>query len=259
MNLWSSELSKLAANAFLAQRVSSINAISSLCEKAGADVTEIATAIGMDSRIGPKFLKASVGFGGSCFQKDILNLVYLCRHFGLEEAADYWEQVVIMNDWQKERFAQNMVKTMFNTVAGKKIAIFGYAFKANTGDTRETPALDIVKYLVNERANVFITDPQALEECKRDMDTVGISHTQNGNEWWKPGCAPALGLVEDPYEAADGAHAIAICTDWEEYKELDWQEIYNNMEKPAFVFDGRIMLDHDKLREIGFEVHCIGK
>merc|ERR1711998_287099 len=158
-NLWSAELSKLTANAFLAQRISSINAISALCEATGADVDEVSHSIGVDTRIGPKFLKASVGFGGSCFQKDILNLVYLCRSFGLPEVAEYWNQVIIKNDWQKSRFAQNMVSSMFNTVSGKKIGILGFAFKKDTGDTRETPAIDVCKLLLAEKAKLAIHDP----------------------------------------------------------------------------------------------------
>merc|ERR1711998_360238 len=159
-NLWSAELSKLTANAFLAQRISSINSISALCEATGADVDEVAHSIGVDSRIGPKFLKASVGFGGSCFQKDILNLVYLCRSFGLPEVADYWNQVIIMNDYQKKRFASLMVSSMFNTVSGKKIAILGFAFKKDTGDTRETPAIDVCNKLLAEKAKLAIYDPK---------------------------------------------------------------------------------------------------
>jgi UDPglucose 6-dehydrogenase len=265
-NLWSSELAKLTANAFLAQRVSSINAISALCEKTGADVEEIAKAIGTDSRIGSKFLKASVGFGGSCFTKDVRNLIYLCRYFNCEEAGDYWEQVIKMNEWQKERFTKNIVKTMFGTITGKKIAIFGYAYKANTGDTRETPALNVVRSLRNENANVWITDPKALPECTHDMQANGYTFETHYTEGdfdmmqFNPS-APYdnVHLCDDIYTTAENAHAIVVCTDWKEYKDLDWQRIYDNMEKPAFVFDGRMMLDHDELREIGFEVYCIGK
>ena len=173
-NVWSSELSKLTANAFLAQRVSSINAISELCEKTGADVNEVAKAVGMDSRVGPKFLKASVGFGGSCFQKDILNLVYIARSFNLTEVADYWEQVVLMNDHQKRRFAANMVQTMYNTVAGKKIAILGWAFKKDTNDTRESAAIYVADYLLNEQAEIVIYDPKVTEEqIFSDLDYLG--------------------------------------------------------------------------------------
>lgn len=242
-NLWSSELSKLVANAFLAQRISSINAISALCEKADADVSEIAYAVGSDSRIGPKFLQASVGFGGSCFQKDILNLVYICRSYGLVEVADYWERVVSMNDYQKQRFVRRMIREMFNTVAEKKIALFGFAFKANTGDTRESPAIFVTRKLVEEHACVAITDPQALEHAR--VDLAG----EDERVTYEP----------DPYKAAEGAYAIAVLTEWDEYRNLDYQRIYEAMKKPAFIFDGRNILDHQKLHEIGFNVYPIGK
>lgn len=242
-NLWSSELSKLVANAFLAQRISSINAISALCEKTDADISEIAYAVGSDSRIGRKFLNASVGFGGSCFKKDILNLVYISRSYGLTEVADYWERVVSMNEHQKSRFVQRIVKEMFNTVAGKKIALLGFAFKANTGDTRESPSIDITKKLLEERAIVSITDPKALRYAK--IDLKGIDQ----NVLYEP----------DPYKAAEEASAIAVMTEWEEFKTLDYERIYQSMKKPAFVFDGRNILNHKQLYEIGFNVYPIGK
>ncbi len=242
-NVWSAELAKLVANAFLAQRVSSINAVSALCERTSADVGEVAHAIGLDSRIGPKFLKASVGFGGSCFRKDILNLVYICRQHGLAEVAAYWEAVVAMNDHQQDRFVARMISEMFNTVAGKRIAIFGFAFKADTGDTRESPAIRVCRHLLEERAEVCITDPKALDNAARDLgpDTPGVVHAQ------------------DPYKAAEGAHAIAVMTEWKDFQALDYQRIYDSMEKPAFVFDGRNILDHAKLHKIGFNVYPIGK
>lgn len=242
-NLWSSELSKLVANAFLAQRISSINAVSELCEKTDADISEIAYAVGSDSRIGPKFLNASVGFGGSCFKKDILNLVYISRSYGLNEVADYWEMVVSMNEHQKSRFVQRIVKEMFNTVAGKKIALFGFAFKANTGDTRESPAIDITKKLLEERAIVSITDPKALNNAKIDLEGID----QN------------VLYETDPYKAAEEASAIAVMTEWEEFKTLDYERIYQSMKKPAFIFDGRNILNHNQLYEIGFNVYPIGK
>ncbi|MGD2084618.1 MAG: nucleotide sugar dehydrogenase [Candidatus Aminicenantes bacterium] len=242
-NLWSSELSKLVANAFLAQRISSINAISALCEKTDADISEIAYAVGSDSRIGRKFLNASVGFGGSCFKKDILNLVYISRSYGLSEVAHYWEMVVSMNEHQKSRFVQRIVKEMFNTVAGKKIALFGFAFKANTGDTRESPAIDITKKLVEERAIVSITDPKALHNAKIDLKGI------NQNVLYE----------SDPYKAAEEASAIAVMTEWEEFKTLDYEGIYQSMKKPAFIFDGRNILNHKQLYEIGFNVYPIGK
>lgn len=252
-NLWSSELSKLAANAFLAQRISSINSISALCETTGADVTEVAKAIGTDSRIGSKFLNSSVGFGGSCFQKDILNLVYLCESFDLTEVAAYWEQVVTINEYQKRRFAMNMIKKMFNTIAGKRIAILGFAFKKNTGDTRETPAAGVAKYLLAERAKVAIYDPQVEHgQIVQDFDTYDV--LPKGVKF------EDLATVEtDPYEAAKGAHAIAIMTEWDEFTTLDYKRMYDTMSKPAFIFDGRNVVDHKALTKIGFEVYAIGK
>lgn len=242
-NIWSSELSKLVANAFLAQRISSINAISALCEKTDADVNEVARAVGMDSRIGNRFLNASVGFGGSCFKKDILNLVYLCRHYGLEEVADYWEGVIRINEYQKKRFVSNMLNAMFNTLAGKRICLFGFAFKANTGDTRESPAIFIAKNLVEEKADVIVTDPKALNNARIDLEGI--------NE--------KVSFVEDPYDAVSGCDAIAVLTEWDIYKDLDFEKIYQSMSKPAFIFDGRNILDHKKLYKIGFNVFSIGE
>ena len=242
-NLWSSELSKLTANAFLAQRVSSINSISALCEATEADVGEVANAIGLDSRIGSKFLKASVGFGGSCFKKDILNLVYLCETYGLTEVAEYWNQVVKMNEYQERRFVSRMLKEMFNTIAGKRIALFGFAFKADTGDTRESPAILVARELLEENADVVITDPQALEYAKSDLADV-IDHVI---------------FEPDPYKAAEGAHAIALLTEWKEYRELDYRKIFGGMVQPAFLFDGRNHLDHEALFELGYNVYSIGK
>jgi len=242
-NVWSSELSKLTANAFLAQRISSINSISALCEKTEADIDEVAFAIGMDSRIGPKYLKSSVGFGGSCFKKDILNLVYICESYGLDKTARYWESVVDINDWQQNRFVQNMLSNMFNTVAGKKIAIFGFAFKANTGDTRESPAIRVAQGLLDEHAEVVITDPKALENAKKDLKQFKQGVTFEAN----------------PYKAAKGAHAVAVLTEWDVYRALDYRRIFKSMVQPAFLFDGRNILDHKKLFETGFNVFAIGK
>lgn len=253
-NLWSSELSKLVANAFLAQRISSINSISALCEATGADVDEVANAIGKDSRIGPKFLKASVGFGGSCFQKDILNLVYLCDHFGLPEVASYWESVVKMNDWQKHRFAAKIVRALFNTVADKKIAVLGFAFKKDTNDTRESAAINVCRDLLAEHARVVVYDPKVpAEEIRRDVLGTG----KNGSGLHLP--EERLSVVNSAYEAIEGAHAIAIVTEWDEFKHMDFQKIYGAMAKPAFIFDGRNILDLRKLTAIGFRAHGIGK
>jgi len=242
-NLWSSELSKLVANAFLAQRISSINSISALCEATEADVTEVAHAVGCDSRIGEKFLNAGIGFGGSCFRKDILNLVYLCEHYKLDDIAQFWQSVVSINDNQMDRFVSQILKTMFRTLVDKKIAVFGFAFKPDTGDTRNAPAIYICKRLLEEKAHLSITDPHALSNAKKDLD----------------GIDEEVKYIEDPYEAAKGAHALTLLTEWSEYCDLDFQKIYDNMKKPAFIFDGRNLLDHRRLFEIGFNVYPIGK
>nr|AUN86418.1 UDP-glucose dehydrogenase [Saccharina japonica] len=254
-NTWSSELSKLVANAFLAQRVSSINSISALCEATDADCSEVSRALGYDPRIGNKFLNASVGFGGSCFQKDVLNLVYICESTGLPEVAEYWNQVIVMNDHQKARFTQLMVKRMFNTITGKKIAVLGFAFKKDTGDTRETPAVFVCKALLEEQARVQVYDPQV----KRSQMFIEFDYTCGVNKDNTPKLEESIVTCEDAYSAADGAHALAILTEWDEFKTLDYQRIYNNMAKPAFVFDGRGVVDIEVLRKIGFEVYCIGK
>lgn len=290
-NLWSSELSKLVANAFLAQRISSINSISALCEATGADVDEVAGAVGSDPRIGKHFLRVrarprrphrtrvcgcttslsgclasplpwcavrrqcSVGFGGSCFQKDVLNLVYLCESFGLREVAAYWQSVIDMNDYQKSRFAKKMVHSMFNTVTGKRIAIFGFAFKKDTGDTRETAAAYVCKSLLDERAKLRVFDPKVeAEQMFREFKyTCGV------DEGTVDGLHDLIGMDPDPYTCAAGAHAIAIMTEWDEFKTYDFQRLYDSMKKPAFIFDGRNILDHAALRKIGFEVYAIGK
>lgn len=250
-NLWSSELSKLTANAFLAQRVSSINALSELCEKTGANVNEVAQAIGLDSRIGPKFLKASVGFGGSCFQKDILNLVYIAKSYGLHEVANYWEQVIIMNDHQKRRFAKNISTTLYNTVAGKKIAFLGWAFKKDTNDTRESAAIYVADDLLNEQATISVFDPKVkVAQMWSDLDYLATRTPQENQQ--------QLQAYENPYEACKEAHAVAVLTEWDEFKSYDWQKIYEHMLKPAFVFDGRNILDRDTLEKIGFVYKSIG-
>ena len=242
-NVWSSEMSKLVSNAMLAQRISSINSISALCEKTEADIQEVSRAVSMDSRIGSKFLRAGVGFGGSCFKKDILNLVYLCECYNLHEVAAYWEQVVLMNEYQERRFAERIVKNMFNTVSNKRIAVFGFAFKADTGDTRESPAIYISNLLVGEHASLAIYDPKAIENAKLDL-----ANTEGRIEYF-----------EDPYEAVRGAHAIALITDWKEFTTYDYEKIFSLMEKPAFIFDGRNILDHQHLYSLGFNVFPLGK
>jgi UDPglucose 6-dehydrogenase len=251
-NVWSSELSKLTANAFLAQRVSSINAISELCEKTGADVTEVAKAIGTDSRIGPKFLKASVGFGGSCFQKDILNLVYIAKTYGLHEVADYWEQVTIMNDHQKKRFAAKIVKTLYNTVSGKKITFLGWAFKKDTNDTRESAAIYVADDLLNEQANIAVYDPKVeAAAIYSDLNYLATRNSEDNNT--------GVEVFKDAYSACRDAHAIAVLTEWDEFNTYDWQRIYNDMKKPAFIFDGRNVLNSEELIKIGFIFNGVGK
>lgn len=251
-NVWSSELSKLTANAFLAQRVSSINAISALCEKTEADVEEVGRAIGADSRIGSKFITASVGFGGSCFQKDILNLVYICRTLGLEEVANYWEQVIIINNYQRRRFAENIVSSLFNTVAGKKIAFLGWAFKKDTNDTRETAAMYVADLLLEERAHIYVYDPKVSSaQIFNDINFIASCPEEINKTLLTP--------LSDPYEVCKDAHAVAILTEWDEFKSFDWKRIFDNMKKPAFVFDGRNIVDPIKLKEIGFKVYQIGK
>lgn len=241
-NVWSSEMSKLAANAMLAQRISSVNAFSALCEATGADIEEVTAVLGMDHRIGQYFLKAGPGFGGSCFKKDVLNLVYLCRSYGLDEAADYWESVVTMNDVQQRRIVERMVKALFNTLAGKRIALFGFAFKANTGDTRETPALTVARLLNEEHAEIVVTDPKALRNAAKDL--AGLDR---------------ITLEPDPYKAAAGCDAIVIMTEWACYKDLDWKRLYASMRKPALLFDTRNLLDGRSLKQLGFNVLAVGK
>jgi len=242
-NVWSAELSKLAANAFLAQRISSINSISALCERTRADIAEVSRAIGMDQRIGSRFLQASVGFGGSCFKKDILNLVYICENYGLQEIAEYWQNVVKINEYQEHRFVKTMIRVMFNTVADKRIALFGFSFKKDTGDTRESAAIYVARKLLAENARVIVTDPQALPNAREELKDAGA----------------AVEYEEDPYRAAENAHAIAVLTEWDLYRELDYRRIYASVEKPAFIFDGRNILPHQELYEIGFNVFPIGK
>jgi len=251
-NLWSSELSKLVANAFLAQRVSSINAISELCEVTGANVDEVSRAIGHDSRIGPKFLKASVGFGGSCFQKDILNLVYIARSYNLTAVADYWEQVIILNDHQKSRFAERIIQTMYNTVNGKKIAFLGWAFKKDTNDTRESAAIYVADHLLDEEAHLVVYDPKVTaEQIYKDLDYLKTRSAEENRRLVK--------VVNDPYEALKEAHAATILTEWDEFKGYDWALIKKEMKKPSFVFDGRKLLDSASLKKLGFDYYAIGE
>lgn len=251
-NTWSSELSKLAANAFLAQRVSSINAMSAICEATGANVKELSNAIGKDSRIGPKFLNSSVGFGGSCFQKDILNLVYLAGSLNLPEVADYWRQVITMNDYQERRFSRNIIKNLFNTVSGKHIAVLGFAFKKDTGDTRESPAIYVCRDLLDEGAKLVIYDPKVTEaQILIDLKAVSTLDPKRIEE--------LVTVVTDPYTAMLKSHAVTVMTEWDEFKSYDYTSVFKSMYKPAFIFDGRSILDHQALKEIGFHVEAIGK
>lgn len=257
-NVWSSELSKLTANSFLAQRISSINALSALCELTEANVDEVANAIGTDSRIGPKFLKASVGFGGSCFQKDILNLVYLCRFFNLPEVANYWEQVIILNDYQKYRFAKKIISSLFNTVSDKKITFLGWAFKKDTNDTRESAAIYVAEHLIEDGAQIHVYDPK-VSEAKIKADMRCLWELKGFTEHKIEAKLKQIFVYKTSEEALDQAHAVAVLTEWDEFKTYDWESIYNKMYKPAFVFDGRNILDVEKLTAIGFRVKGIGK
>ncbi|CAH1153451.1 unnamed protein product [Phaedon cochleariae] len=252
-NTWSSELSKLAANAFLAQRISSINSLSAVCEATGADVSEVARAVGLDSRIGSKFLQASVGFGGSCFQKDILNLVYICECLNLLEVAAYWQQVIDMNEYQKSRFSIKIVEALFNTVSGKNICILGFAFKKNTGDTRESPSIFIANTLIQEGGSIRIYDPKVEEDqIFEDLTHPSITHSPEL-------VRKNVTVYQDAYSACEGCHAIVVCTEWDEFTNLDYDQIYQKMMKPAYIFDGRKILNHQQLMSIGFHVQTIGK
>eukprot|EP00210_Caulerpa_lentillifera_P005655 g5408.t1 len=250
MSLWSAELSKLTANALLAQRVSSINSISALCETTGADIKQVAQAVGMDTRIGSKFLEASVGFGGSCFQKDLLNLVYICESLGLNQVAEYWNQVLLMNDYQKSRFVHRVVSSMFNTLTDKKLAVFGFSFKKNTSDTRFSPAIDVCHGLMNDGAQLAIYDPKVSEkQIRKDLfpDKIELAD------------AKQVEVVTSPYEACKDADAICLLTDWDEFRQFDFESAYSTMRKPAYVFDGRNTLDLDRLKQIGYVIYGIGK
>ena len=251
-NIWSSELSKLTANAFLAQRISSINAMSAICEATEANIDEVAYAIGKDSRIGEKFLKASVGFGGSCFQKDILNLVYIAQSFGLNEVASYWEQVILMNNYQKKRFARKIVSEMFNTVSGKKIALLGWAFKKDTNDSRESAAIDIANYLIEEQAELHIYDPKVTsQQILSDLERItNLPIDQLSSK---------ITIHSNSSEIFQKAHAVVILTEWDAFKSYDYEAIKKQMFEPAFLFDGRNILDPTKIKQIGFQYYGIGK
>lgn len=251
-NIWSSELSKLTANAFLAQRISSINAISALCEATEANVVEVARAVGMDRRIGPHFLNSSVGFGGSCFKKDLLNLVYLCEHYGLSEVAEYWHQVIRINEYQKRRFAEQVVRRMFNTLAEKRLAVLGFAFKKNTSDTRESPAIDICRSLLHEQAHLAIYDPRVPRENILNALMAGMGPEVCAD--WND----RITICADAMQACHVADAVAILTEWDEFRELDYGAMLQKMRRPAFLFDGRNVVDLEAMRRLGFEASGIG-
>jgi UDPglucose 6-dehydrogenase len=251
-NVWSSELSKLAANAMLAQRISSINSLSALCEKTGADIEELSKAIGMDSRIGPKFLKASVGFGGSCFQKDILNLVYLCKYYGLEEVAEYWHQVVKINDYQKQRFTKKIIERLNGTVNKKKISILGWAFKKDTNDSRESSSIYVTQHLLEEGAEIHIYDPMV----KKDQIVSDLKYLWDSKEVLAKFQKQYLQNIfyhKDYVSAIEGSYAVAILTEWDEFKSYDWKSLKKKMIKPVRIFDGRNVLETKvNIIKIGF-------
>ena len=252
INTWSSELAKLAANALLAQRISSMNSLSAICELSGADVREVAMAVGMDARIGSKYLNASLGFGGSCFKKDVLSLVYIAECLHLPEVAEYWRSVITMNDYQKERFARRVVSSLFTTLSDKQVTIFGFAYKANTGDTRESPAIDITRYFIQENARVTICDPRVSADAVRlELERIGCTNDE----------VAQVRIEREPTQAAFGASAIVICTEWSCFKDdqCDYEKIYANMERPSVIFDGRMVVNAQKLEAIGYTVEAIGR
>eukprot|EP00656_Telonema_subtile_P052961 TRINITY_DN7523_c0_g1_i5.p1 TRINITY_DN7523_c0_g1~~TRINITY_DN7523_c0_g1_i5.p1 ORF type:complete len:283 (+),score=84.33 TRINITY_DN7523_c0_g1_i5:622-1470(+) len=253
-NVWSAELAKLIANAMLAQRVSSINTVAQLCEETGADVGEVARIVGMDSRIGPKFLNPSIGFGGSCFQKDILNLIYICEAKGLSEVAEYWNQVIKINDLQRSRFSKKVISSLFNTVSGKKIAMLGFAFKKDTGDTRETASMYVARDLLDEQCLLQVHDPEVTPEWINYEVRAACESLDT-----EPDLEKLLSCTKDPYECCAGAHAVLICTEWDMYKTLDYQRIYESMQRPAYVFDGRRIVNAQELKDIGFKTYVIGQ
>ena len=251
-NLWSSELSKLTANAFLAERISSINSISALCEETGANINEVAKAVGADTRIGPKFLNSGPGFGGSCFKKDILNLVYICNYYGLTEVADYWEQIIKINDWQQKRISAIIVKKLFGTISEKKISIMGFSFKANTNDTRESPSIRICKDLINEGANLSIYDPKvSSDQIKKELNKPNLDNGEkrNLNKWI------FSNSIEDACKNAD---AIIITTEWAEFKKINWDKINKITRKPTWIFDTRNIVEEKTVKNLGFNIWKLG-
>ena len=250
-NLWSSELSKLTANAFLAQRISSINAISALCEPTGADVNEVATAIGADSRIGNLFLNAGPGFGGSCFQKDLLNIVYLCRYYGLEEPANYWEQVILLNEWQKRRISKCIIEAFFGTITTKKIVLLGFSFKSNTNDIRESPSISIAKDLIENGANIHIHDPRVSEsQISKILEPNDKNNFSNSSNWF---------FKKDLENIFIDADAVVILTEWENYFKIRWKEVCEVMRKPSWLFDTRGIVEESNLINTNFNFWKVGK
>ena len=248
-NLWSSELSKLTANAFLAQRISSINSLSELCEETGADIEEVSKAIGMDSRIGKSFLKTSVGFGGSCFQKDILNLVYIARSEGLEKVANYWEQILIINKHQRDRFSKKIINLIKKENLKPKVLLLGWAFKKNTNDTRESAAIYVTNNLLNKNIEIDIYDPK-VKQSQVDFDLSNINLDYNKS---------LVNFIEEPFLNVSECNIIAIMTEWDEFKDYDWEKIYIKSNKPTYIFDGRNILEPEKIKKIGFNYIGLGR
>ena len=247
-DLWSSELSKLIANAFLAQRISSINTISALCESTGAKINDVAIAVGMDKRIGSSFLNSGPGFGGSCFKKDISNLVYISNHYGLFEVASYWQKVLDINSWQQKRFVELVVKKMFGTISSKKIAILGFAFKANTNDTRESPAIYICRKLLEEGALLNIYDPKVSSaQISKDLN---FSNNQRLNQNWL-----FSNSLDDAFRNVDAA---LFLTEWNEFQSLQWCNLSKLMRKPAWVFDTRSIVNIKEAQKYGMKVWQVG-
>ena len=245
-NLWSSELSKLTANAFLAQRISSINSISALCEETGADVQEVAKAIGMDKRIGSSFLKSGPGFGGSCFKKDILNLIYLSNYYGLKEVGSYWEKVLELNEWQQSRISHIITKKLFGNLFDKKISILGFSFKADTNDVRESPAIKVCKDLLEEGAVLSIFDPKV--ESSQIFESLSNGDHENKN----------IIISKTIQDSTLEADAIVILTEWQIFYELGWPEISKKMRKPSWVFDTRGIINVEELKKLGINVWRVG-
>ena len=258
-NIWSSELAKLTANAFLAQRISSINSISALCEETGADVREVSRAIGSDQRIGSRFLDSGPGFGGSCFKKDILNLVYLSEHFGLPEVASFWESVVTLNTWHQHRISKLITKKLYGTLSGKKIAILGFAFKSDTNDTRESAAIQICKDLIEEGSALYIHDPKVNhQQISRDLN---VKETKSDSQYKLSSNSEIEGSwqsVQDLDEAFKNADAIVILTEWKEYSNLNWEKISQIMRQPSWIFDSRSITNPQKIINSGLNLWRIG-